>query len=163
MARKEDNGSSRRGRGNTASDEHQRNAPVRLVQNRIRETEKLISNLKSELSYFRKQNNSITEERDSLLREMSTSAVWNSQSSRLENDFRMLQRERDQLMNLVISLEDDNKLLKEREARLEAAILDMQEKNAEAQETILFLETQIIQLEEMIELLREHRRFLKEE
>ena len=137
--------------------------PVRYVRNRIRETEKVVRSLKSDLSYYRDQNNEMANERNSLLQQISKTGSYNKDLSQLENDLRLITSDRDRLLDMIDPLEDENRKLSDRCTHLEASLLDSREKHAEAQEVIVFLESQIKQLESMVEMLREHNHFMKGE
>ncbi len=137
--------------------------PVRYVRDRIRETEKVIKTLRSDLSYYRDQNNEMANERNSLLQQISEKGSANKDLSQMENDLRLVESDKDRLLGALGPLESENRKLSDRCARLEADLLDSREKHAEAQEVIVFLESQIKQLESMVEMLRDHNQFMKGE
>jgi len=132
--------------------------PARYVRDRLRETDRLIRTLKSDLGYYRSQNSEIVKERNNLLKLLSQKEALDQQQSQLEGDFRLLKKERDQLEDALGHLMDENKEILDRCSRLEAVLAHEREKHVESMEIIVCLEAQIEQLESMVEMLLEHRR-----
>jgi len=132
--------------------------PVRYVRDRLRETEKVIKTLKTDLVYYRLQNTQIVKERNDLLRLLSQKEALGDKQSRLEGDFRLVRSERDRLGEELSRIREEHKELQDRCSWLEAALADEHEKCSETLEVVVCLEAQIEQLESMVEMLLEHMR-----
>ena len=137
--------------------------PVDYIRSRLRETEKVINGLKDELNYYREQHSEVSREKNELLKFVSQRQMLKSEQVRLESDFNVVESERDKLREAALELQAENKKLKRACVELEAALTKEQNKHLEAQEVIVYLEAQIEQLESMVEMLKEHTRFMKEE
>jgi chromosome segregation ATPase len=127
----------------------------------VRKTEGIIRSLKGDLAFYRAQNEALSNERSEQLRTLAEGDFRPQDPKRLEGELRFLSSERDRLARQVQPLERENRQLKERCAELEAALAEARRKHDEAQEVVTYLEAQIEQIESVVQLLSEHKRFMK--
>lgn len=127
----------------------------------IRKTEGIIRALKNDLDFYRAQNDTLNAERSKQLKVLARGDYLLRDDEGLAGDLRFLGNERDRLAAEVHPLQQENRQLKARCAELETALTDARRKYEEAQQVVAYLEGQIEQIESVVELLVEHKRFMK--
>jgi chromosome segregation ATPase len=132
------------------------------LEDYIRKTEGIIRALKDDLSFYRAQNDSLQAERSEQLKVLASGDYLARDDDGLEGDVRFLGSERDRLAAEVRPLRQENRELKQRCAELEAALADARRKYEEARQVLAYLEAHIEQIESVVELLGEHKRFMKD-
>lgn len=136
--------------------------PSSHIRNYLKGTEDMIGSLRNELEHYRAQNESFLRERDDSLRLQSRADLLRTERDGIGNELEFIRNTKEQLELEVGQVQQENRLLRARCYELEALLADEQNKREEAQQVVMYLEAQIQQLEIMVEMLREHERFMED-
>lgn len=126
------------------------------INQHLQISETVISELKNELVAYREQNQSLTKERNDLLRLLSQSKLIQTERTESEAKWHSIRSEHDRMMHTLRIVRQEYEDLKKQHAVLQAALSQKQDQAIEAQEVIACLEEQVEQLQATVDLLFLH-------
>ncbi len=133
------------------------------IRDQLQTTAEIVRTLKKDLNYHRSQHDELLNEKKDLLKVISQIDGAKDQRSEMENELRLTKDERSRLANELHVFQKENEELIHRCSTLELALTQEQRKNEESKDVIMCLEAQVDQLESMVNMIREHKAFMKEE
>jgi chromosome segregation ATPase len=131
------------------------------IREHLRVTEEIIGKLRQDLDYYRQQNKSLQEEKNDLLKTVTTIGDFKDQNRSSLRDYNLVEEQRDRLANSLHVLQGEYKELITRCAQIENELSQEKKAHKHSKDIIVYLEAQVEQLEAMVALLREHRNFME--
>ena len=130
------------------------------IQRYVRSTENALHSLKKDLEYYRTNNSQLIKERNEQLRMLTHIERDRGNRTDMQEELRLLHRERSHTTTALGSLQDENQRLREQCALLEGELANQRRRYLETQEIIAYFEVQFEELERVIQLLKEHGEFM---
>ncbi len=130
------------------------------IQRYVRSTENVLHSLKKELESYRTHNSQLIKERNEQLRMLAHVERDRGNRSDLQEELRLLRKERNRTTNALGSLQDENQRLGEQCTLLEEELANQRRRYLEAQEIIAYFEVQFEEVERVIQLLKVHAEFM---